>query len=341
MDRKLASVRRVSAIEPIPDADKIEKLTIDGWHVVSQKGNFQVGDRCVFHEIDSFLPTDNPIYAFLKPKDGRKVVFNGVEGHRLKTIKLRGQISQGLAVPLTAFDTNGWVINLGTDLTDQLGIQLYEKPLPAQLAGTVRSTFPFWIRKTDQERIQNLSKVIPDVLDEEFEVTMKLDGASMTVYHNDGIISVCSRNMDLIESADNAFWQCARKQGLVDLMMELENYALQGELMGPGVQGNHEGLDTLTFFLFDIWNIKEQRYFSPLERWELTARYQITHVPVFDNVNPSIPLRRLGTTVDEILQKADGQSLKNPVREGLVCKSMSRDFSFKIISNAFLLGAKE
>jgi RNA ligase (TIGR02306 family) len=357
MDRKLASIRRVAKIEPIEGADKIEKLTIDGWHVVSRKGNFQEGDLCIYHEIDAFLPTENHVYSFLAPKDGRKVVFNGVEGHRLKTIKLRGQVSQGLALPLDAlmgehgFGWDDYPLPVeGADFTQALGIQLYEKPLPAQLAGTVRSTYPFWIHKTDQERIQNLTNTIPNILDEEFEVTMKLDGSSMTVYHNDGIISVCSRNMDLIETDGNAFWQCARQQGLIDLMMELEGYALQGELMGPGVQGNQENLDKLVFFMFDVWNIKEQRYLRPIERWELCARYSITHCPVVGPPSTLVeeylstlayPLGCYGKTIDEILKSAEGPSLKAKQREGIVFKSMAREFSFKAISNSFLLGEKD
>jgi hypothetical protein len=163
--RKLASIRKINLVEPIEGADAIEVATVDGWKVVVKKNEFKVGDLVVYFEIDSWVPTG--LAPFLsKGKEPRE--YNGIKGERLRTIKLRGQISQGLILP---YAICGKICEEGEDVSELLYIQKYEAPIPAQLAGQVKSTFPSFIPKTDQERVQN----IPDLLsgryaDEEFEV---------------------------------------------------------------------------------------------------------------------------------------------------------------------------
>ena len=98
IQRKLVTVRTIDAVNPIPDADAIEVATIGGWNVVVKKGEVKAGDKCVYFEIDSFLPTGNPAWQFLVDKQSR--TFEGVVGHRLRTVKLRGVTSQGLALRL-------------------------------------------------------------------------------------------------------------------------------------------------------------------------------------------------------------------------------------------------
>ena len=99
--RKLASIRRIADIQPIPGADAIEVCTIDGWKVVAQKAmGYKVGDLVVYFEIDSWIP--HKIAPFLTKNAAIPKVFNGVEGERLKTIKLKGTTSQGLILPLSA-----------------------------------------------------------------------------------------------------------------------------------------------------------------------------------------------------------------------------------------------
>ena len=327
--RKLASIRKIASVRPIPGADAIECVTVDGWDVVTKKGEFQVGDLAVYLEIDSWVPTE--LAPFLsKGKEPRE--FNGVKGERLKTIKLRGQLSQGLLLPYAVI---GRIAAEGEDVTEELNIQKWERPVPAQLAGLAKGNFPSFIPKTDQERIQNCKHVLED-REERYEVTIKLDGSSFTAYHRDGVFGVCSRNLELKPSESNAFWQVATKYLLEHTLPSMGNYAIQGELVGPGIQGNQEKLEELDLYVFDVFDIDAQTYLSAEERYVFVDALDLKHVPViFKSINAP-------ESLDEVLKMAEGPSL-NPKanREGLVFKSTRNpQLSFKAISNSWLLKEK-
>ncbi len=143
MARKLASIQEVRELNPIEGADKIERVSINSWNVVSEKGNFNVGDKCVYFEIDSFLPI-NDTFEFLR-KSSYKKLADDTEGFRLRTIKLRGQVSQGLALPLHIFESYNLPLEVGTDVSELLGVIKYDPPLPAELAGKAKGNFPSFI----------------------------------------------------------------------------------------------------------------------------------------------------------------------------------------------------
>ena len=351
MTRKLASIAEITYIKPIEGADAIECAIMNGgWPVVVKKGEYKVGDVAIYLEIDSWVPHE--LAPFLsKGQEPRE--YNGVKGERLKTVKLRGQVSQGLLLPQTILDEKGlWPLTgnpVGHDLTNQLNIQKWEPPIPSQLQGTMRGNFPHFIPKTDQERCQNLRKDIFEThKDDVYEVTIKLDGSSMTVYVKDGEVGVCSRNIDLVETEGNTFWKSAREQNIVDTLLELsaengEEYAIQGELIGEGIQGNPEKLTGHKFFLFDIYSITAGRYLEVDERYSIIDKLNmngasIEHVPV---IGIMYSVAKVFSTIDELLEFAEGPSL-NPQtkREGLVFKSWGSDFSFKAISNSYLLKTK-
>ena len=427
--RKLVTVRTIDAIEPIEGADAIELAVVEGWKVVIKKGEFAVGDKCVYFEIDSFLPTGNPAWQFLVDKSGRE--FEGVYGHRLRTVKLRGQISQGLvlrpdlfkqelgeALLLAELDAKkeGGDFDLrAVDFAQALGIKKWEAPLPAELAGQAEGLFPSWMRKTDQERCQNLISEIfqtEDVLvdfsltaqimtaealtalndkgiiewvgdalggrwmkinkakasvDDRYEVTMKLDGSSMTVFarstanpEDPSLVQtesgVCSRNLQLkvnAENADNTFIRIALQSGLLGVLEDMSrdgtgNVAVQGELMGPGIQGNRENLKTHQLFIFDVQFLDAGGgYLTPDERTSfMRALYDrgvnpdlVKHVPV---LHYGVTLAELGiTNVKELLAAAEHPSLVHPVAEGDVYKRMDGGFSFKAINNVFLAKEKD
>ena len=248
----------------------------------------------------------------------------------------------------------------GTDLTELLGILKWEKPMNAQLQGVCRGNFPSFIRKTDQERCQNLVKEIKKSFDteDEFEVTIKLDGSSMTVYHNtlyfrgedfepswEINIGVCSRNLDLkIDQEGNSFVNLAKESGLLDALTRLgANIAIQGELCGPSIQGNNEGLKENKFFVYDIFDIDTQSYVSAEHRYVILADLYdlgvsqrfVGHVPVLD------AQAVLNTSeIDALLLEAEGKNEIGNEREGLVFKRLDGKFSFKVISNKFLLSEK-
>jgi RNA ligase (TIGR02306 family) len=185
MERKLASIRVISDIQPIEGADKIELAIVDGWKVVVAKEvGHKVGNMVVYCEIDSYLPVRDE-FEFLR-KSSYKKMSDGTEGFRLKTIKLRGQVSQGLILPMSVVEYTNVQFEVGMDVTNLLGIVKYEPPIPAELAGKVKGLFPSFIRKTDEERIQNLSSEYDELKNHTYYVTEKLDGSSATFYIKDG-----------------------------------------------------------------------------------------------------------------------------------------------------------
>jgi RNA ligase (TIGR02306 family) len=338
--RKLATIRKIDALTPIEGADAIECATVGGWKVVVKKGEYHAGDDAIYCEIDSWIPHE--LAPFLsKGKEPRE--FEGIKGERLRTIKLRGQLSQGLLLPLGigVFDVNA-VLEEGTDVSELLNIVKWEKPMNAQLAGMARGNFPSLIPKTDQERVQNLVKEIAGAADsgQLFEITEKLEGSSMTVYRIEGQFGVCSRNLDLKETEGNSFWETARREDIEAHMMAVDPYwdfAIQGELVGPGIQGNIYNLSKPEFYVFDVYDIKSGRYLNPTARRELIARMELKHVPVITDD------KDLGIgTVDEMLAWAEDKSRLNDKqeREGIVFKEVNGGFTFKAISNKYLLGEK-
>jgi RNA ligase (TIGR02306 family) len=344
MERKLATVRIINDIQPIEGADMIELAIVDGWKVVVAKNvGHKVGDMVIYCEIDSFLPIKEE-FEFLRKSSYKKM--GDQEGFRLKTIKLRGQVSQGLILPISVLnpiDTNIYVTPFeGLDVTEMLDIVKYEPPIPAELAGKVKGLFPSFIRKTDEERVQNLASEYElyrtqNKLGMKFYVTEKLDGSSATFFFKDGVFGVCSRNLELIETEGNTFWKVARELKLEELLGTLENnICLQGELVGEGIQGNPYKLKGQTVRFFNAFNIDTQEYLGLTEFVTLVNGMKLETVPVLDT-NFTLP-----ETIEEMLKVAEDKSILNPSfdREGIVIRSADRTISFKAISNKFLLNEK-
>lgn len=335
--RKLATIRKIDEIRPIMGADAIEAAVVGGWTVVIKRGEFVAGDLAVYLEIDSWVPND--LAPFLS-KGSEPREFNGVKGERLRTVKLRGQVSQGLLIPISAvYGKIGSIdIQEGRDLTEFLGIQKWEAPIPAQLAGDVAGSFPTEVPKTDQERIQNLTEELKQWQDNNaftWEVTEKLDGSSMTVFVNGDNEGVCSRNWALKETAGNSLWRVARSEQLIEKIRSTgRNLALQGEIIGEGIQGNRYNVHGQEFHLFDIYDIDRGEYMTPFERRTFCDTHGIKHVPLI----------AVGMVIQEfvegLLTMAEGKSMLNnkAEREGLVfkCNTFGGP-TFKAISNKFLL----
>ena len=338
MERKLSSIRRISDIQPIEGADMIELAIVDGWKVVVAKEvGHKVDDLVVYCEIDSFLPIKEE-FEFLRKSSYKKM--GDQEGFRLRTVKLRGQVSQGLILPivvLNPLDTNIYITPFeGLDVTEMLGIVKYEPPIPAELAGKVKGLFPSFIRKTDEERIQNLASEYEEMRKHTYYVTEKLDGSSATFYYNNGEFGVCSRNLELLETEGNTFWKVARELNLENKLKEYGenvNISIQGELIGESVQGNPYKIKGQTVRFFNLFHIDLQEYDSLSLFQSLVTELGIETVPVLDTHF------HLPDTIDELLKMADGKSELNPNfdREGIVIRSLDRKISFKVISNKFLL----
>ena len=368
--RKLVTIRKISSIIEIKDCTEIALGVVDGWSVIIKKSELKIGDPCVFFEIDSFLPME-PRYEFLK----KTTKFNGTEGYRIRTKKLKSYISQGLALPLSMFPE--LTINIqeaiddNTDFSETLGVIKYDLEQFCGVNNTSKSEkpgkFPSFIPKTDQPRIQNLPHLFTTNKEDTFEETLKLDGSSMTCYKvssNPTLLQkflslfgiktpttkfgVCSRNVDLKRTAntvmtfDNGgkesvydqsdFWATAIKLDLANRVPV--GYAIQGELIGPKIQANHEKVTELQYYVFDVFNISEQRYLLPQERRDFCRTLDIPHVPVMN-----VEATPLQLTLDQLLHHVDTESMSpKTVSEGRVYKSNTNPLlSFKVINNRYLL----
>lgn len=326
--RQLASIQKIKHLEAIENAEAIERATVLGWQLVVKKGEFQVGEMCVYVEIDAILP-EKPEFEFLRPRN-----------FRIRTIRLRGQISQGICFPLSVLP-EGTAVEEGADVTDLLGITKYEPPMPAQLAGVAKGLFPSFIPKTDETRVQVLEGLLQQYAGTTCFVTEKLDGSSATFYWKDGVFGVCSRNLELIESADNSYWEFARQRNLPEKMAQLgKNMAIQGEIVGEGIQKNKYKLRGVTVFFFNAFDIDAYRYLDFEDFLDTMATLGLETVPVLDHefvLNPDIPA---------LVEYAVGRSVLNADahREGVVIRPLREQtarnlgrVSFKAINPEFLL----
>ena len=328
IERKMASVQQIAEIKPIEGADRIEAYRINGWWVVDSKGKYAAGDYVVYCEVDSWIPHE--LAPFLsKGKEPRE--FEGIKGERLKTARLRGQLSQGLILPIP----DSFVKLEGMDCTEALGIRKWERPIPTQLRGLIKGNFPSEIPKTDQQRVQNIK--IEEYVGYSYEVTEKLHGSSMTCYlDKEGEFHACSRNLDLKFDENNAYWKAAINFNVEGKMRAagLAGVAIQGELCGAGINGNNYNLK-LDWFVFDVYVVGEG-YMPPKKRRDLLSVLGLKHVPVVE------VFAELDYTVPELLEMANGKSfIADCLREGFVYKSEDGSKSFKGISNEWLILNKE
>lgn len=334
--RTLASIQKIADLKPIPNADAIEVATVLGWNVVVKKNEFKVGDLCVYIEIDSVLPP-RPEFEFLSPK------------YRIKTVRLRGQVSQGICFPLSIlFGTsmqNEDKIEEGVDVTEILGVVKYEPPIPSEMAGKMRGPFPGFIPKTDETRIQSYPDILTKYQSIPFYVTEKLDGSSVTMFIKDDEFHVCSRNTDLFDTPDNTIWQVAKEMDIEKKLRDMGGkYALQGEIVGGKIQGNKLKLPKAVIYFFNLYDMEKGEYVS-FDTFSLMAmQFNFPRVPLID------AYFYLKGSVDAMVEWSTRKSVINPDAwaEGFVFRPRTemRDpdlgrLSFKVINPEFLLKNEE
>jgi len=345
--RQLVTERTVRELVPIEGADKIELAKVDGWQCVVKKGEFEVGEKAIYFEIDSMIPADDKRFSFLSK--GKKV-----DRYRIKSMKLRGALSQGLLIPMSNL-TNEERMRIfdGETPTEVLRVEKYEPVIP--MGGKQKGTFPtHLVPKTDQERIQNIAGILELHDSSQFEITEKLDGTSCTMWmfvtqDDIGVLDidvqnpedierwkretsgVASRNWEMQVDDENIYARMFKENDMASKLWDLgRNLAIQGEIIGPSIQGNKYKLDKATFFVFDIYDIDAKGYLNPDARQALAQELGLNHVPVLDIEVPF--------TLQGVLDAADGRSqLHDTAREGLVFKSYQDGVSFKAISNKWLL----
>jgi len=342
--RKLASVQTIISIEPIEGADKIEYASVLGWHCVVKKDEFKVGDKCVYVEIDSILPDNNPEFEFMKDRK-----------YRVKTIKLRGKVSQGIIFPMSILPKDESKYSVGDDVTNILNIKKYEPEDVIPPSPTIKKSWlyyhtpncirgimfrlfpkfakkifklpdskkpwPSFLIKTDEERVQNKeSDFFVNNINKYFSYTEKVDGSSLTVFCRDGDVGVCSRNLRLPLDDGNKYVEAVKKY---DLLNKLEkfckerkcNIALQGELLGPGIQGNKYKLQDYDIYFFNAFNIDTQNRLIESSLTQLCNYFGLKRVPYFDSVF-------FLKSADEWVEFSKGNSILNPdiQREGIVIR---------------------
>jgi RNA ligase (TIGR02306 family) len=295
---------------------------------------------CLYIEIDSLLP-EIPEFEFL-----RKSCWNeSFKKFRLKTIKLKKKISQGLALPVNVFP-NLAGLNVGTDVTELLGIEKYEPPIPATIVGDARS-FSWPISKTDEVRVQldNEYKFIETLTGRPYYISLKLDGTSSTflIDPKDETFHVCGRNYSYKRNDDHSFWKIADRYNIEQGLRSVFDYgnnriAIQGEIVGPGIQKNPLGLNIPDLYIFNVVDITTNTRFSLDMSRLIVKQLGLKFVPILE-VGSSFSY-----TVTDLLEKAQGKYIDHfpsaksfQEREGIVIRDVCGTVSFKAINNQFLL----
>ena len=339
-ERMLASIQKVLDLVPIDGADAIELAVIQGWQCVVKKGEFAIADIGVFFEVDSFLPIDVR-YEFLRKSSYRENEYNG-EGFRIKTIRLRGALSQGLFMPLSAFPE---IVDahIGNDATDLLGVKKWVIPEFATSGGIAIGNRPTGVRTSDEIRVQSDPSILEALIGKPYYITTKMDGTSGTVYYLGGQIGACSRNLDIAEGEDALYWKPIFKYGLADklgILSENSAYngiALIGEIVGPGIQKNRIGLAEIEWYVFDaiVFDVPGGRYVTFDELQMITNALDIKMVPVEETGES------FNYSMAELIEKAKGKYASGKDKEGIVVRSAGKaaikDVSFKVLNNDFLL----
>lgn len=267
---KLATFETITEILPIEGADRIEIARVQGWQSVIRKGEYNIGDQVIFVPIDAVLP----------PAEWNKFLWDKnspTKPIRVKTIRLKGVVSQGLIFPKTLVSAQEIFDHMDDSTEDvsiagMLGITKYEKPIAAHLAGQVAGDFPTnLLSKTDEDNLKSNIEVLEELREADFvETTIKLDGSSGTyIKELDGTFRVCSRNLELKDTEDNVHWQMARLYNIQDNLKA--GYAIQGEISGPGIQGNPAKCSAVNLCVFNVFDLGTRK---PLARdsWDLAFK---------------------------------------------------------------------
>ena len=349
----LASVQVITDIQPIDGADNIEVAFLLGWQVVVIKNEFKIGDKVCYIQIDTVAP-ELPEYEFLRERK-----------FRVRTIKLRKCLSQGLIVPLPKGN-----FNEGDDITELMGVKKYEKPdngsgkidkpkmpkiwykkwIYIFKYNFLFKLFPFLVRKsrspfpkhlvpiTDEERIQNIPQVLTNYAGKEFIVNHKLDGSSITVIHTKVLgkskFRICSRRFEL-HDRKNDWYKVFTETKFQDEILKLvkhfntDNIIVQGEAIGK-FNGNHHNLEREQIRLFNIF--VDGKKLNQKEFMKVCLSNNIPHCPIYKEVV-------LNHTLPEILKFSEIKDVLNPSvdSEGLVWRCVDGTLSFKVINNKYLL----
>lgn len=310
-----------------PDADKLclAKIRGKGWQCVINHQDWGVvpGDviKAVYFPIDSILPE-----SMVETHSLGNYTHKG----RIRTVRLRGEISQGLLLPIGR-DIPDYEV--GTVVTEELGIQKYEQPIPVELDGEVEELPEGWQRYTEIENIKNFPNVFSD--NEEVVVLEKLHGANLSVYKKDGKLYVAGRNYCWKESESNSYWRAIQPYKDTLLQILEDGWQLYGELLG--VQDLKYGCEkgNVGVRFFDLTKLGIYQDYEEFRSFSET------------NSLPTVP--ELGTITynyEELQKFSTGDTLVtgSHIREGVVIRPLTENFNsnvgrkiLKFISDDYLV----
>jgi RNA ligase (TIGR02306 family) len=333
--RSLVTIQKVKRISVIPDSDFLELAHVMGWQCVVKKGEFKEGDLGVYYEVDSFLPPDER-YEFLRTSSYRENADNG-RGFRIRTVKMRGQLSQGLLLPLDKFSELEGCAE-GADVTEKLNVKKWYIPETAAAGGTIIGERPFGIPASDEIRIQSALELLDQLNGRPYYITTKMDGTSGIVYYIDGKIGCCSRNKEIKDEEAALYWSPVYKYGLKEKLARLgKNIVLTGEICGPGIQKNKLRLASVEWYVFDVKDRDAGSYLPYDEARELCAGLGLSFVPLEERGD------QFGYSLEQLLEKAKGKYPSGLDKEGIVVRNVSspKAVSFKVLNNDALLKEKD
>lgn len=313
---KLAVIGTVTAVHSIEGADRIQQAIVscgdEGvWSGVVAK-DMAVGAVVVVFLQDALLPP-NERWEFMSKHKWR------VRMARFKGVPSECVIVPAIGAELFAVD--------GADATEPLGVTKYEKTVPGSVGGDARGNFPDFIPKTDEPNFQRVRDLERQMDGSDWVVTLKYDGTSCTVWHDDEGMHVCSRNLELKEftetGAGNVYWQAARKYRLDEIG---HGFAVQFEVYGPGIQGNPMGATEIKIAVFTAYDIQRQRraHFGVL-----AALCDAADLPMATVVAAGSGV----VSAENLRFMADSARYENGKQaEGIVVRDINSTWSFKVIS---------
>lgn len=320
MNQNLATIQKVVNVRVHPNADALDLVQVLGWQVVTKRGEYKEGDLCVYVVIDTVLP-ERAEFEFLRNKH-----------FRIKPIRLRGEESAGICFPLsilgpgyTFLNTDDPVCKEGEDVTDFLNIKHYEKPVPAELAGQAYGGIPGFLIVTDEDNLRTYPDAVPEMFGRPYYITRKEDGSSGTFYIKGGEFGVCSRRINLKNTESNGFWKIARKYDIENVLRKMfpdVDIAIQGEVVGPGIQKNRLGLKELELRVFNLFDIVKRTYMECDKVIEFTTNNNIPMVPIITNGVA------FGYTLEELVKLANEQKYSSGgPAEGIVIRPKESFYS--------------
>lgn len=332
------TVERIAEVWKHSNADRLEMARVASmsYQFVIAKASFQADDLVIYFPIDSLLP-ESIISAL-----GLEGKLSGPQRNRVKTVRLRGQISQGIVAEpgLLLTDWNNGNYHEGQDVTEQLGVVKYDPPPVPSQAGTLLPLPPL-VSVYDIEGAERFGNVVEKLLDEQVVITEKLEGShfAATIYA-DGEIVISQRRYKIepVPEAEHDWHKAARLSGLREklpaLKAEIERQqgkpvevvTLRGEMIGTGIQGNYYHLPNQQVRMFELEVNGEP--VPARDFLALTGQFEIETVPVL-TLNMTL---RTWLNRRSIAEAADGVSVINPslAREGIVIRPMQelRDLDF-------------